>query len=108
MSGAPDSEFAKIFELLNGYEGSSDIEPPPPPSAPLPQVQSAAPPKRPQPKLEIPARPLPPRPVQTQPLPPRPSQPQPLPPQPLMAPDSEVENGFAAHIAAAMAKRTDR
>jgi hypothetical protein len=110
MSGAPDSEFAKIFELLNGYEGSDEIEPPPLPSPASPPVRSAAavaPAKRPQPKPDIPAPPLPARSLPAQSFSPQPPA-RTLPPQPLTAPETEVENSFAAHIAAAMAKRADR
>jgi hypothetical protein len=75
MSGSPDSEFAKIFELLNAFEQLDEDEQP---------LQSTVPAQ-----ASVPAQ---------QPLKPN------LPAQLSIALEAD-ENSFAAHVAAAMAKR---
>jgi hypothetical protein len=112
MSGSPDEEFAKIFELLNAFEQLDEEEqrafldpteppaqPPPKPVSLVPDVRAAEP--------EAP----PPKPVTFVPDE-RAAEPLARPPKPAtFVPDEQAaepgaENTFAANIAAAMMKRT--
>ena len=115
MSGSPDEEFAKIFELLNAFEQLDEEEqrafldpteppapPPPKPVSLVPDVRAAEP--------EAP----PPKPVTFVPDE-RAAEPLARPPKPVTfvpdvsderAAEPGAENTFAANIAAAMMKRT--
>jgi hypothetical protein len=96
MSGSPDEEFAKIFELLNAFEQLDEeeqrafLDPTEPPAQPPPKPVTFVPDER---AAEPLARP--PKPVTF--VPDVPDE---------RAAEPGAENTFAANIAAAMMKRT--
>jgi len=52
MSGSPDSEFAKIFELLNAFEQLEDEQPTVPAQATVPAQQQSFKPNLPRPTFD--------------------------------------------------------